>query len=231
MPLLELTSKKRISWLLDPGNQPDALSRPLAFLIPPAQAKDHDGNAPGQRVRRPLRALSRCLNEIGFSTFRYVLQSAGEESELSAGDHLEIFEKAIQLPEISKLDLVLVGFRDGADLIAKHYYDFFSRQSPGAAILLSPTASNLYLNNLTCPYLMLHGTGDSLFHTTPYSRFLDAIHHHQQRYGDGSVARLVPQMDKELGDQTLSPLVLEEIGRWIKSELKAGMRRPQERAA
>ncbi len=209
-----------------PGGREGA---PLAFLMPPAGAKDLNGNATALRIRNFLRDLSRVFTELGFATFRFALKEPG--LELSLAEKLEAYARSARHPGVSPHDTVLVGMREEADLIARAYYDFFGVRSPGAAILLAPSAKVIHLNNLTCPYLLLHGTGDPTFHSMPYHRFLDAIHHHQIRYGDQTASRLIPGTDQEMGDESLSPLVLEEIRDWVPTLLREGTRRPQERSA
>jgi hypothetical protein len=228
---LELATGRRLlcRWDFPEDWDVEERSVPLAFLVPPVGAKDIDGNAPNFRVKNTMREISQALNDIGVATFRFVLEvpSVG----LTLAELLEAYEKSVEANHVLHQHTIFVGMREGADLFARHYYDFFRTRSPGAAILLATGAKVIHLNNLTCPYLVVHGVGDPTFLSVPQQRFQDAVHHHQMRYGDRTQAYLIPNTDREMGDLTVSPLLLDEIQDWVRAVLRDGSRRPQERSA
>ena len=134
---------------------------------------------------------------------------------------------------------ILIGLGEGADLIAKHYYDFYALKPPLAVILMSPSVQPLHLNNLTCPYLVLHGEHDPVFESVPYSRFEQGVLHHQYRYGDltrlhwfpflnrqmRNVNRTSPEGREEETDLELQ--VISEIMGWIGNVLEAPRRKQE----
>lgn len=68
----------------------------------------------------------------------------------------------------------LVGKCAAADDFAKSYFDYFRVYPPGALVLVEPTASEFYLNQIACPYLIVSAE----------RRFTAAVNHHRQRYTD-----------------------------------------------
>jgi hypothetical protein len=202
-------------------------SHPVAVLIPSVGMKDLDGN--GLSVRSQLRDLSRALNSVGFATFRFA--SPQETRELELAELITFYEKAFDHPDVNRDQTILLGVGDAADRIARHYYDFFRVQPPAAAVLLSPSVLAFHLNNFTCPYLLIHGSQDPLIAASGYEKIESAVHHHEIRYGDSTESKLITGVGKELGQETLSPAVLEEIKKWVGPLRYSRAKRPQERVA
>jgi predicted esterase len=216
-------------WEFPDPNHFTQARHPLAVLIPSHRMRDLDGNGPDIFVRSQLRDLSRELRSVGFATFRFASRQDGHVLDLV--EELELYDKALDHPEIDPERTILVGVTDGADRIAKHYYDYFRVQSPSAAVLLSPTVFAIHLNNLTCPYLLVHGSQDPMFSEGGYERVESAVHHHEMRYGDVTDARLIWGVGRELGNAELDPAVLREIRNWVGALRFARTFRPQEPVA
>ena len=81
-------------------------------------------------------------------------------------------------------------------------------------VLFSPTTQILFLNNITCPYLMLHGENDPIFKSEPHPHFEEAVHHHQMRYGDLTSYHVLPNLDQHLGN--FDPCVEEKVSHWLR---------------
>ncbi len=122
---------------------------------------------------------------------------------------------------------VLLGDRQGADLIARQYFQFFGDLEPDAIVLLAPHAPAIHLNNITCPYLTVHGAHEWQRDSFLASRITEAVSHHQYRYGDTTVSRVIEAPD-DLGGARLDPGVEDEVVDWVNHALKVG-HRPQER--
>jgi hypothetical protein len=195
--------------------------RPLAFLVPSSVMTDADGNGPGWPTRDSLRDLSRDLVGRGFATYRFRDPSA----------LLTHFGEAAREPRSAQGPCLVLGIGDGADAIAKRWYDLIAIRSIEAAVLLSPTVSALHLNQLNCPYLAIHGSTDPQFRDHPYHRFEAAVHHHQMRFGDQTEHHLVHGLGEGLGDPYLDPRVVRQIGEWLVLRTFESAQRPQEPAA
>lgn len=102
-------------------------------------------------------------------------------------------------------DLVLYGVGDGADTIAREYYQRFVLEEPLAAVLVFPSVGALELNQLTCPYLVIQFADQ-----TNADELGRAVLHHQMRYGDGT-DRLVVAARDHLDRESLSL-----IDSWLK---------------
>lgn len=198
---------------------------PLAFLVPSEGMEDLNGNGQGYPVRDTLRDLSNALIDRGIATFRYASRPL-----LNAQESVEIFDRAIRHRFSKEAPVALVGVAEGADLIAKEFYSFYRVRFPHAAVLISAAVTPLHLNNLTCPYLLLHGGGDPLFKWSPYSRFEEAVHHHQYRFGDRTSHVLIENLGRELGEPYLDPRVTSRVADWLAPAIREGLR-PQEPAA
>lgn len=116
--------------------------------------------------------------------------------------------------------ICLLGRGESADLFVKDYYSFLSLRPPHTLILLSPTVTALHLNQLSCPYLIIHGECDPLLRTVPHSAFDRAVYHHQMRYGDPTTDFVAPTDDRYLtvqreGGKELDPLVIRQIVEWL----------------
>lgn len=122
---------------------------------------------------------------------------------------------------------VLVGYSQGADLLARHYYQFFGVRSPDAIVLLSPHASTIHLNNITCPYFIVHSEGEWAENEALRQKHESAILHHQYRYGDPTELVTLP-VSPDLGGARLDRRVEEQVTGWLHRSLRVG-RRPQER--
>lgn len=157
-----------------------------------------------------LHDMARALLLRDYTVFRSQLLEGEEIDSI-----LEIYRRAVENPDIDRNRVTLLGSREGADLIAKNYFRFYSVAPPSAIALLSTRAAVHDLNNIACPYLVLHGALDPFFQTTPYKRFEDAIFHHQMRYGDGSANLLLPRVGRDLGGRQLDLRVIEAVLQWI----------------
>lgn len=198
---------------------------PLVFMIPAAAMRDLDGNGPSYPTKDSLRDLSAELNRAGFATFRYA--SSDGASALPLGGVAALLARAIESPRLYRAHLVLLGIAEGADLIAREYYQLYKVRFPHAAVLLSPSVFAFHLNNLTCPYLVLHGRDDSFYEPAAYGRVIGAVHHHQMRFGDRTAHHLYRHLGKTLGGNRLSREVLSGIVNWLNDASYEGLR-PQE---
>lgn len=122
---------------------------------------------------------------------------------------------------------ILVGFAEGADLIARHYYQFFGARQPDAIVLLSPRAASIHLNNITCPYLAVHGEGEWAQDAMLRQRISEAVSHHQYRYGDATEHKVALGLDRSLGGHLLDPILEDDLIEWIRLALRTSPR-PQE---
>jgi hypothetical protein len=178
--------------------------RPLAFLVPS-----------GRMIHpaKTVTSLAGALGEQGIALFAFQPPSHA----LSGRQVSELFRESILAPRINPHFVSLIGFEDGADQIARDYYDFYRIRFPRAAVLVRPSVSALHLNNLTCPYLVLHARGEGS------TRIEEAVAHHLSRYGDLTRSH-------ELRDGEDIEAIQSEIADWLPGAMKEGLR-PQERAA
>jgi hypothetical protein len=184
----------------------------MMFMLPATLMKDIEGNGPAYPVQNSLRDLSKEFTESGRITFRFIPERGVDTSSL-----VDVYQFATDRFS-SKFDqLVMIGFGDGADQFVKNYYEFYRVYRPTAAVLMGTTAKVIELNNLTCPYLLIHGMEDSIFSSYPQELFGEAVHHHQMRYGDATTHLVVPRLSKELGENALDPEVIHEIIYWCKT--------------
>ena len=140
------------------------------------------------------------------------------------------YERTVaQSPQARRLRWILIGLGAGADTVAREYYRFFSVKSPEAMVLLEPRARTIHLNLITCPYLIAHE--DRAWFADPVlrGRTLEAVHHHQARYGDATEHRVVESSEEAgvLESERLDPRVEDAIVDWLEKDLRLG-RRSQE---
>ena len=128
--------------------------------------------------------------------------------------------------------LVLIGTSLSADALAKGFYRFYSVCKPMALILLSPRVLPIHLNNITCPYLVLHGDCEEWLLTHPYERIEQAVMHHQIRYGDLTTSYRVPGTARLMaGVSEVEDRVTAKITHWLRGVGVEHMRHHQEPAA
>lgn len=189
--------------------------------------KDVDGNGPDYPVKDTLRDLARSLRNEGFASWRFAWDS---DSPLQLAQMIYQYRQCMEQSEIDHDNIVLLGFGDGADLVAGHFYDFYEVEPAQSILLLSPTVGPLQLNAITCPYFLIHGDRDPLFNEITYEKFHNAILHHQMRYGDVTNGHCFEGVGRELGDNRLSRDVIRCIVDWTRYSLRHRVR-PQEPAA
>ena len=201
--------------------------RPLVFMVPSSRMIDLQGNGPQIGIRDSYLLLSRSLVQAGYATYRFAWSEPGKISRREALLHYRAarLESGVDLRKI-----FLLGMEDGADLLAREYYEFYAVAPPMGHVLLSPRVHPIDLNNLTCPYLVLHGQDDPQFQVIPYRQLEGAIHHHRARYGDLTANHWFPHLKQNLGRVYLAEEVVGEIQRWLKQVIKDPSR-PQEPAA
>jgi predicted esterase len=215
-PILELPTE-RAGGELSPRS-----GIPLAFLVPAAWMRDADGNSVGPNgVCDALKELAAAIRKEGYATLRFSLPHGQPFHEEQVHAIFEYYEKAQTTPGIDASRTLLLGVCEGADLIARTYYDFLLPEPPAAAILLSPTVRPIHLNNLTCPYLVIHGADDPQFRFMSYQKVKDAVRHHQMRYGDSTTSYLLPSLGSELGSPKMDERVLKQVTYWVRSLRKA----------
>ena len=201
--------------------------RPLVFLVPSTRMMDAEGNGPGLAVRDSYHLLSRSLTHAGYATYRFAW---GEPGKFSLPEVLAHYSAACREERVDSRKGVLIGIEEGADCLARDYYEVYAVNPPMAEILLSPRVHPIDFNNVTCPYLLLFGQEDPQFKVVPYEQVKASIHHHQSRYGDLTTHFCFPQLRRDLGRVYLSEEVVDEIQAWLKRVLK-NPSRPQEAAA
>jgi hypothetical protein len=111
-----------------------------------------------------------------------------------------------------------IGMGEAADGFAQSYYDYYRVRPPHVAVLLSPTVTAYFLNQLTCPYLVIHGQDDPLFKEISHEVFDEAVFHHQMRYGDPTIDLIKSGLGRELGlerGREIDPRVAEEVLSWL----------------
>lgn len=145
--------------------------------------------------------------------FNYRLETFDAQESL-----VEQYREFTESPEHKWI--CLLGRGESADFFAKEYYSFLHLRPPHTIILLSPTVTAYHLNQLSCPYLIIHGECDPLLRTVPHSAFDRAIYHHQMRYGDPTTDFVAPADDRYLTVQRadrkeLDPLVIRQIIEWL----------------
>jgi hypothetical protein len=118
----------------------------------------------------------------------------------------------------SQFWLGMIGMADASDDLERSYYEYFKIWPPSALVLLSPSVSPFYLNEITCPYLILHGQRDPLFAVVSPTTFAKAVYHHQMRYGDPTKDHLERGLDRNLSvspEGQLDEAVGVEIINWL----------------
>jgi hypothetical protein len=177
---------------------------PLAFFATPVTAGPD------------LSGLPAALRKCGFATFRYslALPKTFDLNGMSA-----LYEESLRDERVSAELSVLVGAEEGADGLARSFYELLRAQPPFALVLLSPSTLTTPgdLNLITCPYFVVHGLSDAYVDEMPYERLKEAIHHHQSRFGDSTTELLVPRLGRRLAgpDGRLDPRVVEEVINWL----------------
>jgi pimeloyl-ACP methyl ester carboxylesterase len=200
---------------------------PLVFMLPTFEMEDVDGNGAAYPIKDTLLSLSRALTVRGLATYRCILGPL----PLDVKKLLSYYRASLSQPWVDQERVALLGIAFGADVIAKHYYDFYAVCRPQAAALLSPSVQPIFLNNITCPYLVLHGQRDPLFRIMPYEKIKEAVFHHQMRYGDSTVNLRYIGLGRELGRQNMiSTEVIKQTVTWLETAILEGLR-PQEPAA
>ena len=185
--------------------------RPLAIFIPSSAMKDLDGNSPAYPVKNTMKDLAAALGHKGIATYRFENPEGVTIAALK-----EIYQAAIEHPRISQGDVTFIGFGDGANLLAKNYYDLFNVHPFRAAVLVSSSVQPIHLNNFTCPYFLVHGMNDPLFTTLPYSKLQEAVHHHQARYGDPTTQVALPETGREVAEKDhFHSDAIEQIVDWV----------------
>jgi len=176
---------------------------PLVILLP---------SVSGEHQRAGLHDLAIALQSSGRATITF-RKTRGHSWNIE--DFLKVYTMALGDPRVRRDEVVLIGFAESADWIAKYYYQFYFVHWPRAAILISSHANAFHLNNLTCPYLLLHGVWDPVLQIHLKKEFDTAIWHHQMRYSDPSKHVVFPELGRALGQKELAPEVIEEITDWL----------------
>ena len=187
------------------GAKPSGLSQlPLAFIVP--------GRLGVASRSTQVKDLTEVFNSLGMAT----LSVDGQEMK----QVFTVFEKMRDSAAIDCRRILLVGFAEGADQIARAYHELYAIEPPWGIVLLSSTVGPMYLNNLACPYLLIHGERDAQFQTFPYERIRAATRHHQMRYGDLTTCYQVSDLNSELGSNQgtgrLDARVLEQVSFWLR---------------
>lgn len=193
---------------------------PLAFFVPSSQMP----------FETTLQPLAQALSAEGWATYTFPLATLSTNEAERVAQIAEHLKTALGDNRIDSRRVSLIGIGDGADLIARHYYSLYPVQFPRAALLLSASVSALYLNNLTCPFLLIHGEKDAMLESLPYSQFKDAVHHHQYRYGDLTGLAWYEGLGHDLVDPArgkLSDEVVRRSVKWLEHACVEGLR-PQE---
>jgi len=201
-----------------PGSAP--IHHATIFLVP--------SSAGGERVQSVLTDLTHSLTEKGLTVFRFLM--TGSEG-FSLEKVISHYKTCVTHPRVMGSRIAWVGLNEGADLLAKNFYDLYPVRVPTAVALLSSTVQPIFLNNLPVPYLALHGGLDPLFHYLPHQRIEEAVHHHQMRYGDSTTQYLFRGFGKDLskGDlRYLAPEVKTQLIEWLDHTIFHDGVRPQE---
>jgi pimeloyl-ACP methyl ester carboxylesterase len=143
------------------------------------------------------------------------------------------FAQALKNPEVDRDHVVLLGMRIGADELARNFYTYYEVQFPRAIVLLEPSVQTVDLNNITCPYLVIHGTPQGFARGSGASLHANqdgAVHHHQMRYGDATASYDIPFQAAAPESRSIAREVVSEVVGWLHSGAIAGLR-PQEPAA
>lgn len=180
--------------------------RPLAFFVP-NRLPEYPG------VDR-LVLLQRELMDRGLMTY----YDPHHQGIAQADRSLQLLEQALRSPGVDRDLVALIGVEEGADLIAKSYYDFYRIQFPRAAVLFNPSVTALHLNNLTCPYLLIQGDSVPEEHLRAAK---EAVAHHLGRYGD-----LTQHL--RVNGSALGPDSIRVVSEWLPRAMLEGLR-PQER--
>jgi hypothetical protein len=89
---------------------------------------------------------------------------------MSLQSALAAYEAAGPLP-------IVIAYDQAAQLFAEHFYQFLEVAYPSAAVLIRANVGSADLNRLSCPFLLVQEQKDEA---------LEAVHHHEMRYGDGT---------------------------------------------
>ncbi len=197
----------------DVAEYPDR--RPLVLLIPGGELSEIE--------RGSWKSLSHALAKAGFATYRF----KRSEEKLELQEVIDHYRTSLEQSGVNRDRVTLLGFRDSADLIEREYYYFYPVNPMIAAVLLAPTVGNFHLNNLTCPFLVLHGEADPIFNSRPPEVFESAVYRHLMRYGDLSACYRFPSLGKTLGEPEFADEVIFQIVEWLKPAVREG-HRPQE---
>ncbi|MBC7692441.1 MAG: hypothetical protein H7222_11820 [Methylotenera sp.] len=223
---LEVTKKLSIYSPPQPGRFEGA--RPMVVIIPSTKMTDLAGNGAEYGVQNSMEDLSQEFNARGFATFRFIPREKTYSTKEGLQDVLAQYEAALQFSEVDPGQVLLLGFADGADSIARNFYTYWQVQRPLACVLLSSTVHTLHLNSMTCPYLVIHGSQDPILQSSlPYLNIESAIHHHQSRYGDVTANLCFPELGKELGEGQLAHDVIEHIVNWAEKAVTTGFRKQE----
>jgi pimeloyl-ACP methyl ester carboxylesterase len=190
----------------------------------------------GSESQSALENLARRLSAQGFAACRPVrgeLANNGEPVQLPEMQMRALFSEALGADRISRACSIVLGFRDGADGLAKNIISIASRarhddalnrqEELQAVVLLSPSVGQRELNEITNPFLVIHGKEDSRYLTVKeYEPIKASVMHHQMRYGGVTAHLQVPGTGAELtpGNMTAAennfcPEVTEQILYWL----------------
>jgi len=182
---------------------------PIVFLIPEFYLHDISRDGAGFLRATNFAELSTELNRCGLITFEFDASQSLHPQEIA-----ELYRQGLENDAVDPDRAVLLALGQSADLLARSYYDFFTVHPPRGLILISPRVGPLELNNVTCPYLMLHSQLDSKRTGHDVNAMKEATQRHQMRYGDPTTYLVLPQISGQ-GSEVLAQDALREVCGWL----------------
>jgi hypothetical protein len=150
----------------------------ISGVVPPENPDTPlDAVDPGKRLFAELRKI---LHERGFD----VLALRGEGHAELIDAYREFCEDFAEPGDW----VALIGVGQASDSFSMGYYEYLALHPPGAIVLAGGHPELYYLNEITCPYLLvcdkLPESHPLEFAQEPSDELDEAIYRHQQRYGD-----------------------------------------------